>query len=49
MLVYVEVEILVHKTLAIDLLKGGPRGPTPRSDRVNDDISLCVKAPLKIS
>ena len=25
----VEVEIPVHKTLAMDLLKGGPTGPPP--------------------
>ena len=30
----VEVEIPVHKTLAMDLLKGGPTGPPLGSDRV---------------
>ena len=30
----VEIEIPVHKTMAMDLLKGGPTGPPPGSDRV---------------
>ena len=31
----IQIEIPIHKTLAKDLLKGGPTGPPPGSDRVN--------------
>ena len=34
----VEVEISVNKTLAMDLLKGGPTGLPPGSDKVNMEI-----------
>ena len=42
----VEVEIPVHKALAMDLLKGGPTGPPPGSDRakvLKKGSIFCIK------